>query len=594
MRRVASLYLPLLPTERLQRPARLPTSLKAAQLPVDDDPGACSVPRGGGWRPGARWAQGASTRSNVQAEVDALPVHQRPPLRELGRRSEAAPHPYRALRSDDGNAMHPHIGAPPAVPLAPPLVLSMPSGQRDILYAVCGLGRELGLVPGMALTQARVLVADLDVRPADAASDLALLHRFLVHALRQWTPVAAVSDPDGLWLDLHGTAHLFGGEARFCRKVVGFFARLGFTARMAVADTSGAAHALARHGDEHVVIVPRGGTIEAIAGLPIMSLRLSNDAVGAAHRFGFERVADLLAVPRAPLARRLGLAALARLDQAIGREVEAIVPATLTETPVIERRLVEPIATPDAIGHLIALVVEAMTALLHARDLGARRLALTLRRVDAVDQHIVIGTARATRDAKHLARLFRLKIDTIEPGLGIEAASLTAVRFEPLFASQLATSLLGSDAITDLAPLIDQLGGRVGPRAVFRLAPVESDVPERAVRRVGPLRTSGEWPHWRRPARLLSWPEPLANVVALLPDHPPRRFSWRGVSHVVMAGDGPERIHGEWWVRDGEIWAVRDYFRVEDECGRHYWLFRRGDGVEAATGDLSWYIHGVG
>jgi protein ImuB len=92
---------------------------------------------------------------------------------------------------------------------------------------------------------------------------------------------------------------------------------------------------------------------------------------------------------------------------------------------------------------------------------------------------------------------------------------------------------------------------------------------------------------------LLARPETLSGVVALLPDHPPRRFQWRGTLYTVVAGDGPERIHGEWWRRPGELWAVRDYFRVEVEGGQRFWLFRRGDGVDAPTGDLSWYIHGL-
>lgn len=133
----------------------------------------------------------------------------------------------------------------------------------------------------------------------------------------------------------------------------------------------------------------------------------------------------------------------------------------------------------------------------------------------------------------------------------------------------------------------------LGAAAVFRLAPVASHVPEREVSRVGPLTAPGRWPAWRRPARLLPRPEPLARVVALLPDHPPRRFEWRGRVHDVVAGDGPERIHGEWWRRDGEVWAVRDYWRVEDADGGRYWIFRRGDGVAAGTGDLSWWLHGL-
>ncbi|MGI9375425.1 MAG: DNA polymerase Y family protein, partial [Tsuneonella suprasediminis] len=153
--------------------------------------------------------------------------------------------------------------------------------------------------------------------------------------------------------------------------------------------------------------------------------------------------------------------------------------------------------------------------------------------------------------------------------------------------------LTGETPEMDIAGLVDQLAGRIGHDALFKSTLVESDVPERAVVRTGPLSEATGWPTWKRPARLLVRPEPLFGVIALLPDHPPRRFGWRGQMHEVIAGDGPERIYGEWWVRDGEVWAVRDYYRVEDCEGRRFWLFRRGDGIEGETGDCSWWMHGA-
>jgi protein ImuB len=154
--------------------------------------------------------------------------------------------------------------------------------------------------------------------------------------------------------------------------------------------------------------------------------------------------------------------------------------------------------------------------------------------------------------------------------------------------------LSGDPSPPDLAPLIDRLASRLGPRGLFRVTAVESDVPERSLKRVPPLEETTDWlPDWPRPVRLLSRPEPIDNVVALLPDGPPRRFTWRGKPYVVRQADGPERIYGEWWRRRSESEAVRDYFQVEDEDGARFWIFRRGDGVDGRTGDLSWYMHGV-
>lgn len=551
------------------------------------------MPRGAGWRPGARWAKELPSRAEIAANIEALPAHQRPSMRELGRRSEAAKHPFRETPPDEGTP--PSLPGQLSSPLeAQPLILVERAGQKEVVAAACPEALKLGLISGMAAAHARALVASLDVRPIDRKGDADWLDRLALHAARHWSPVAAPCGRDGLWIELTGTAHLFGGEEAFARKVIRFLARLGFTGRIAIADTPGAAYALARFGPKRLAIVLPGQTLAAITPLPVEALRLSDDATQAARRFGLERIADLLPLPRAPLARRLGREAILRLDQTLGREAEPIAPTLVEETPLAERRLLEPIGTAEAIGQVIGDLSADLTEVLRARGVGARALALALLRVDGTEQHVAFGTAKATRDAAHLGRLLRLKIETIDPGLGVEQARLTATRTEPLGAQALGPALAGEDAPADLAPLVDQLAGRVGEQAIFRASLNESDVPERSVARIGPLETSRGWPVWRRPARLLAHPEPLANVIALLPDHPPRRFQWRGKSYAVVAGDGPERIHGEWWRRSGETWAVRDYFCVEVEGGGRYWLFRRGDGVDSATGDLGWWLHGAG
>lgn len=553
------------------------------------------MPRGGGWRPGARWAQDIPAKARGDAPTGAAPARRRPSIWELGPRSEAADHPFRAMPPDEGG----HAGrlaavAPVAVIAGQPLILVERSGQRELVAAACPAARALGLGPGMPVAHARALVPGLDIRPAEAEADSGWLERLAVHAVRHWTPIAAPSGPDGLWLDMTATAHLFGGEERFARRVQAFLRRLGFTARVAIADTPGAAHAIARFGGGDRVIVPAGGTLRAIAPLPVEALRLTSDATEAARRFGLDTVADLLPLPRAPLARRLGRDAILRLDQALGREAEPIAPTLIEEMPTAERRLLEPIGTPEAIGQVIDDLANDLAERLRADGRGVRALALVLLRVDGSEQQLLLGTAKATRDARHLARLVRLKLDTIDPGFGIEQARLLTTHAEPLGPEALGRSLAGDSKPADLAPLVDQLAARVGARAIFRVGLEESDVPERAVRRIDPLEAPTGWPSWRRPARLLRAPERLSGVVALLPDHPPRRFAWRGKTYAVVAGDGPERIHGEWWRRDGELWAVRDYFRVEVEGGGRYWLFRRGDGVDPQTGDLSWWLHGAG
>lgn len=512
-------------------------------------------------------------------------------MRELGRRSEAAEHPFKGARRRSQPASAPDAIAETA---GPPLILFDRVGASETIVAACPAALALGLTPGMAVAQARALAHGLDVRPADPATDLKLLDRLALHAVRHWTPVAAVDGPDGLWLDLTGAAHLHGGEERFCRRVVDLCRRLGLTARIAVAGTPGAAHALARHGRGRGAVqrVEGGGEAQALARLPLACLRLAPEALSTASRFGLETVGDLLPLPRGPLARRLGLASVRRLDEALGRVAEPVIPIVPQETPVATRRMLEPIGTAKAIEQVVRDLLGDLVEEMRRRGVGARALTLELERIDGGTQRLGIGTVSATRDASHLACLFHLRVERIEPGDGIETMRLTAVRTEPLGATAFGNDLAGGGA-ADLATLVDQLAGRAGEGALFTVGAVESDVPERATKRSGPLDVPAGWPAWRRPVRLLRHPEPLDGVIALLPDQPPRRFTWRGRLHAIVAGDGPERIHGEWWRREGEVWAVRDYYRVEDDTGARFWLFRRGDGVDAATGDLSWWMHGL-
>ncbi len=511
-------------------------------------------------------------------------------MRELGRRSEAASHPYKAVPAEiAAKASRCQIESTSSAPLA----LVGKVGRREEVVAACDAARALGIRPGMAATHARALVSDLDFRPADPEADAALLDRLALLAVRRWSPTAAVTPTDGVWIDLTGCDHLYGGEERFCRRLLAFCHRAGFTARVAVADTPGAAHALARYGRGNVIRVDPGRTADSLAPLPIAALRLSSTAQAAARKFGFERIADLLPVARGPLARRLGLPAITRLDQALGAVAEPITPREDAEVPFVERRLLEPIGTAEAIEHVMGDLIGDLAQVLQERGLGARSLRLTGLRVDGTEQIAAIGTSRPTREVSHLLRLFKLRIDRIDPGMGLEQFWLVAPHTEPLDAVDLGAVLAGDTMVRDPSRLVDVIAGRIGPRAVFRIAPVESHVPERAVAQVDPNDLPEEWPIWERPIRLFARPEPLFAVIALLPDQPPRRFEWRGKRYTIVAGDGPERVHGEWWRRDAETWAVRDYYRVEEEGGGRFWVFRRGDGFHDNTGDLSWWIHGV-
>jgi protein ImuB len=333
----------------------------------------------------------------------------------------------------------------------------------------------------------------------------------------------------------------------------------------------------------------------ALAMLPIEALRLTPATAAALRLLGFERIGPLAATPRAPLVRRFGTEVTQRLDQASGAVFEPIIP----EVPpsLVQARLgfVEPLLTAEAFSSVITQLMAVICEALENADQGARRLDLLFERVDGAVPAIRISTARPSRDASHLARMLDERLERIDPGLGVEAMQLVVPQAEPLAYAQGSVRLTKDDApAPDITSLVDRLGNRLGRGQVFRAVPVESDVPERSVQRV-PALTPPRRQSWPaalpRPVRLLDPPQPV-EAMALLPDHPPVAFTWRRIRHRVRRADGPERIAGEWWKRDGEMRSVRDYFRVEDEEGQRFWLFRRGDGMDAASGDMRWFLHG--
>lgn len=475
-----------------------------------------------------------------------------------------------------------------------PLVLAGRVGNRRLVTAACMLAQDLGLSVGMPVSKAQALVPDLQVMPHDAAADAASLERLALWVLQRVSPVVAVDPPDGLVIDSTGADHLHGGEAALLETLLGRLVMSGVTARAAIADTWGAAHALARHVAAPMHVAEPGMAETLLAPLPLSALRLPPATLAGLRTLGFASIGDLLGQPRAPLTRRFGPDLCRRLDQALGYAAEPIEPLRPTDLIEVRRSFAEPIAAAETIARYIGKLVVELCAVLEDRGLGARRLDLLCWRVDAHVQTVRVGLARPQRDPQRLTRLLCEKIAAISPGFGIEILSLTAVMVEPLEARQVASSLLEAPA-PDLSALVDVLANRVGTRGVYRLAPVASDVPERAVARIAPLSepTGAGWPdHWPRPTRLLPRPEPI-ETMALLPDHPPVWIAWRGIRRRVARADGPERVFGEWWKRDAERVAVRDYFRIEDEAGERFWVFRAGDGENSETGSHRWFLHGV-
>lgn len=480
-----------------------------------------------------------------------------------------------------------------APPPESPLVFAGREGSRRIIFSADRAALALGLKPGLALAEAQARVPSLHVETANPAADAAALKRLAAWALRRYSPIVAIDLPDGLIIDITGAAHLFGGEAALLHDLLKRLAAARISARAALADTVGAAHALARFAQEPATIAPPGQTEAALAGLPIAALRLDLELADRLRRLGFETIGDLAAVPRGPLRLRFGEEPLRRLDQAFGRLAEPLQPYLPPQLIHVRRTFAEPISAPETLARYTGKLVAALCRALEQKGFGARRLDLLFHRVDKVAQAIRAGLARPARDALRLTRLLTDRLPAIDPGFGIDEMRLAASLAEPLAPSQ--CDIAGPEAKADMAALVDRLANRSGVKKLYRAAPAESDWPERSVRRVPPLAPpeGAFWPkHWPRPSRLLTPPEPI-EALALLPDRPPAQFTWRGVRRRVTRADGPERVFGEWWRSEEESAAVRDYFLVEDETGERFWLFRRGDGEDLATGDWRWYLHGV-
>lgn len=444
----------------------------------------------------------------------------------------------------------------------------------------------------MAVAHAQAAVPHLKVVEADPEAAAEALQGLGAWCLRRYSPLVALDLPDGLWIEVAGAAHLFQGEARLIENLVTALSQRALSARAAVADTPGAAWAVARFAPREPVIAP-GCQDAAIAELPVRSLRLSRGTVAGLVQLGIERVGQLAAKPRASLRLRFGEETVLRLDQALGHAPEPLVYLALPEVPSVRLAFAEPISAPETLARVTERLLTDLCPVLERRGVGVRRLDLLFRRVDGVSQGVRVATAQPTRTVRHLLRLFVERLALVDPGFGIDEAVLAASRVEWFDATQAGLGdLSGEDAGTNLAELVDSLTVRLGARRVFRVAPVASALPERSLRRVAALAAvpDAEWPSGLpRPVRLLRPPESVM-VVALAPDHPPALFVWRRARLRIARADGPERIHGEWWVSDAEAGLVRDYYRVETSAGDRFWLFRDAPAVEGGR----WWLHGVG
>ncbi len=468
-----------------------------------------------------------------------------------------------------------------------PFVLRSSSHGRMIITAANTPAQIQGVDVGMVLADARAVIQDLEVM--DDKPDLIprLLKRLAEWCIR-FTPVVSIDPPHGLFFDATGCTHLWGGDQNYLKDITSKLNARGYDTRAAIADTPGVAWAVARFGSDSG-LVETGGNLDALLRLPPEALRLEAETVERLHKLGLHQLHQFINLPRSSLRRRFGPHLLMRIDMALGTETERIEPVVPVE-PYQERLpCLEPIVTAKGIEIALLELLKALCLRLQQEQKGLRIAVFKGYRVDGKVEVVEIATSQPTHHVSHLHKLFEIRLSTIEPALGIELFVLEAPKVEDYMPRQ-EKMWEGSGGIDDirLSELLDRLASRTGMQSIRRYLPDEHYWPERSFKRASSL---GEHltTSWRtdkqRPLHLLRIPEKI-EVTAPIPDYPPMLFRYKGKIHKVVKADGPERIEQEWWIQQGQH---RDYYRVEDEDGNRYWLFRLGHYDEEI---YQWFLHG--
>ena len=469
-----------------------------------------------------------------------------------------------------------------------PFVISAPSHGRLVITASSALAQALGAHPGMVVADARAAIPSLTVLDEKPGLADQLLKGLAGWCIR-FTPFVAMDPPDGLLFDVTGCSHLRGGDTPYLTEITKRLEVMGYQVRAAMADTAGAAWALARFGNESSVI-ETSQHVRALLPLPPAALRLEPEVTGRLYKLGIRKIEDFINMPRGVLRRRFGQAFIKKLGQALGEEQEYLDPIE----PVIpyQERLpcLEPIVSATGIEIALEKLLTALCDRLQQEQKGLRQAMLKCYRVDGKVIAIGIGTNRPSRNVHHLFKLFDMKLAGIEPALGIELFVLEAPEVEDhnSFQENLWEKKAGVED-ERISELLDRLAGKFGSGKIHRYLPAEHYWPERSFKPATSLdeKLKTSWRTDRpRPLELLSVPEPVM-VTAPIPDYPPMLFRYKGKLHKIIQAEGPERIEQEWWIQEGEH---RDYYRVEDEAGCRYWLYRSGH--YDVDKPHQWFLHG--
>lgn len=483
-------------------------------------------------------------------------------------------------------------------PVRRPLVVADKIANALRVSAVDAEAARLGLKPGMALADARARIPTLAVAQADPAADRKILEA-IADACERFTPLVALDPPQGLFLDVTGASHLFGGEADTLQTIRNFIARQDFCIRAALAGTAQAARALAQFADD--TIAAPAHDAGAVAPLPVEALAVDDTIIHALKRAGLKTIGEVANRGRGELRSRFGSDFVFTMDCVLGTAERPIAPRAFVPDVMAEQAFADPVVNEHAVAAALHSLAVNVSARLERSGEGAHHFEACFFRADGQTRRITVETGDATRDASIVEFLFREKLDSLadplDAGFGYDLIRLSAGFLQPVKSES--SGFGAKDEAREIAQLADRLAARFGAQRVLVLQPQDTHIPESEMTAVPAqtgLQAKTAWPEKpqkddgpQRPLRLFARPEPI-EAIAEIPDGPPLRFRWRNVLHQVVLADGPERIAPEWWRRcDPE--PTRDYFRVQDSSGRRFWIFRAGlYGRENRPG--RWYIHG--
>ncbi|NEU99713.1 DNA polymerase Y family protein [Bradyrhizobium sp. UFLA 03-164] len=478
-----------------------------------------------------------------------------------------------------------------------------------LLHSIDEAAVRAGLSIGLPLANARAICPELTVYDADPAADLKTLND-IADWCDRFTPLVALDPPYGLFLDITGCAHLFGGERALLQIVTHALSRRGFAVSAAIAGTSIAARTLTRYTSGQ--IVADGAEATAVGPLPVSALGADAAVTIGLRRAGLKTIGDVAARAPHEISARFGADFTTLLGHALGRGDAPISPRKPLPDYIVEKRFPEPIATDTVIALTLSSLAKMLVAAMDRQGKGARQLEASFFRTDGAVRAIMVETGRPVTRPEMIDRLFRERLDALndplDPGFGFDLIRLAAGRTEIVVRQQrdLDTTVHDND---EISALIDRIAARIGGERVVVHLPLESHIPERATLALPaqhhlaaasaaawPERVTGEPP--LRPLRLFERPEPIKVPFASVPDGPPHQFTWRRALHAVVRVEGPERIAMEWWKQDGAA-LTRDYFRVEDAEGQRFWIFRDGlyesklRDEEGRPVPANWYVHGL-